>query len=232
MFSSNHSKISIQVETIGLEQQPLLVVDHFMPQAESLIDFALQQNNVLPAGGFYPGLRSPAPQQYSQILLSILGDAICNTFGLKLSDINNIESFYSLVSTPTRQLKEVQQIPHFDKPHMQELAVLHYLCHENHGGTSFYRHKQTQYEYIDDSRKHPYLNCLENEIIEGLLPRPPAYINGDTALFEQIESKNAVFNRALVYRCSSLHSGNIPSDYAFDLHPDTGRFTIASFLHK
>jgi len=40
----------------------------------------------------------------------------------------------------------------------------------------------------------------------------------------------ACSNRLVMYRCSSLHSGDIPANYNYDLNPATGRFTIAAFL--
>ena len=36
---------------------------------------------------------------------------------------------------------------------------------------------------------------------------PPGYINGDTPLYEQLSRQEGVFNRLLVYRRNSLHSG-------------------------
>jgi len=59
---------------------------------------------------------------------------------------------------------------------------------------------------------------------------PPGYVNGSTALFEQIAAYDAVFNRALVYRGTSLHSGSLPPDFVPDANPRTGRLTVNTFL--
>lgn len=229
---SLHPDFTYKVEMLGNEKQPLIVIDNFIANAESLVDFALQKGGVAEAAGFYPGLRSKAPALYELALRETLGDLMCETFNIKPSNIAAADSFYSMVATPTAALKGVQQIPHFDLPVPDDLAVLHYLCSAKHGGTSFYRHRQTGYESIDASRKAHYIETLDAEINAQGLPQPPAYINGDTDLFERIASKGAVFNRVLVYRCSSLHSGNIAKDYNFDMNPRTGRFTIATFLHS
>lgn len=228
---SLHPDFCYSIESIGNERQPLIVVDNFLSKAETLIDFAVQQGGVAAAAGFYPGFRSRAPALYEAVLKETLGDLMCETFNVELANIAVAESYYSVVATPTAKLKEAQQIPHFDLPVPNDLAVLHYLCSPEHGGTSFYRHRQTGYEFIDEPRIERYIKTLEGEIEEGGLPKPAAYINGDTAMFERVASKDAVFNRLLIYRCSSLHSGNIAKDYAFDMNPVTGRFTIATFLH-
>ncbi|MFL6577360.1 MAG: DUF6445 family protein, partial [Povalibacter sp.] len=85
------------------------------------------------------------------------------------------------------------------------------------------------FEYIDESRRDPYLKTLETER-EGQNAPGPSYINGDTALFEQIAKQDGVFNRILIYRRNSLHSGSINPDFVPDPNPATGRLSINSFL--
>ena len=74
-----------------------------------------------------------------------------------------------------------------------------------------------------------YFETIEREVREIGLPKPPAYICGDTELFERIYEVEARWNRLVVYRTSSLHSGSIATNYPFDPNPMTGRFTVASF---
>lgn len=215
--------------TPGREQQPVVVIDNFAPNPAGLIDYALSRGDVRPAQNFYPGLRSPTPPVYNDYLCQHLRPLLSSCFGLRDSKPRQVESWYSLVATPVEQLSPWQQIPHFDRPQPQDLAVLHYLCRAPHGGTSFYRHRATGFEYIDGNREANYLASVKAELAKQR-QAGAGYINGDTEYFERIESVDCVFNRALVYRCSSLHSGNIPADFAFDPDPRSGRFTIASFL--
>jgi hypothetical protein len=56
------------------------------------------------------------------------------------------------------------------------------------------------------------------------------YINGDTALFEEIARAEGVFNRMLVYRRNSLHSGSIDRAFVPDPNPRTGRLSINCFV--
>jgi hypothetical protein len=58
----------------------------------------------------------------------------------------------------------------------------------------------------------------------------PEYINGDTALFEQVAMQAGRFNRMLVYRRNSLHSGCIARNFVPDPNPLTGRLSINCFL--
>lgn len=226
-----HSNRRISIESIGDEGEPLIVVDDFFEAPDTLIQCALNDGRVSAAAGLYPGLRSPAPSGYKAAIVDGLGDLIGTTFKLQATDIAVCDSYYSMVATPYNALHYAQQIPHFDQPSRTEIAILHYLCSSSHGGTSFYRHKNTGFEYVDTDRVQRYFTQLNEDITTIGLPVPPRYINGDTGIFTRIHSQDCVYNRALIYRCSSLHSGNIPEDYLFDLNPKTGRFTVATFLH-
>src|SRR5690606_40063559 len=56
------------------------------------------------------------------------------------------------------------------------------------------------------------------------------YINGDSALFEQIDSVEGVYNRIVVYRRNVLHSGNIDSTRVPPADVHAGRLSINSFI--
>lgn len=225
-------RFKCEILSVGCENEPLIVIDELVENPDALIDWALSESKVAPAGGLYPGLRSPAPCRYSVILRDQLDGIIREIFSMEASEITHVESAFSIVATPFEDLRIPQRIPHFDKPTKSEIAVLHYLCDSPHGGTSFYRHKSTGFEFVDKSREGEYYARLKQDLHQFGLPYPPSYICGSTNIFEQIQSVNCRFNRALIYRCSSLHSGDISSDYAFDLNPRTGRFTVASFLRS
>lgn len=225
------SEPKIEARKIGQEEQPLLLIDDFIPSAEALIDFAMQKGSVRPAEGLYPGLRSPAPTNYIDVINEMYADSISSFFGLAKSQFACGESTFSVVSTPVDKLSLIQRIPHYDKPYKHELAILHYLCPGTFGGTSFYRHRKTGYEFVDEQRAEGYLRTVEAQLAEEGLRDYDGYINGSTELFERIHSVEAKFNRAAIYRCSSLHSGNISSDYEFNFNPRTSRFTVTTFLH-
>jgi hypothetical protein len=223
-----HPEFSYRVDYVGNEQQPVLVVDNFLSEASLLVDFCANNSRFVSAGAFYPGARSPAPDVYVQALHRYLKDIIYATFSIDDSMVKSVQSDYSMVLTDPAHLKLEQCIPHYDSLITRELASVHYLCKSDQGGTSLYRHRHTGFEYIDNQRVANYRECLKKEIAST--PYPQRYMNGSNHLFEQIASYDSRFNRIVLYRCTSLHSGNIAPGFLFDPNPRTGRLTINTFI--
>jgi hypothetical protein len=225
-----HEKFTAKVDLIGLEKEPVIIIDNFLKNPEALVEYAAaNRGGFIRDASFYPGIRMPCPAEYMKTVYSHLSRLISEVFQLPQSRIDGVTSFFSIATLPGEKLNFLQRIPHFDIPHKTGIATIHFLCSNKFGGTSFYRHRQTGYEFVDKSRVEPYSGVLHAEIRSRGLPGP-AYINGDTALFQRIASYPAAFNRILVYRSSSLHSGDIVSDYPGDPDPRTGRLSITSFI--
>lgn len=216
--------------TIGNEQSPLLVVDNFIPEPESLVDYAASQQ-FLANSPYYPGIRAAAPAAYRQFMLHSLQQTLIDYFELPATKLGFSVCHLSLVTTPPEQLKLLQRIPHFDTTEKHALAAVHYLFQGNQGGTAFYRHRKTGFEYIDESRTREYYLSLESENNGPDLPKTTdGYIQGDTPLFEQIAEQPGVFNRLIVYRRHALHSGVITKETSLSADPLLGRLTISSFI--
>lgn len=223
-----HPELSMQKLSIGHEQAPLLVIDNLVAQADALVDWSasLQFTRI---GQAFPGVRAVAPEMYQQFVLQQLQPVLIEHFQLDCTELKFSMCHYSLVTTPPEQLKMIQRIPHVDSFDKNGLATIHYLFRKNLGGTAFYRHRKTGYEYIDEERKLTYFKSLEAENDTPNMPERK-YINGDTKLFTQIGKQEAVFNRMLVYRRNSLHSGSIGEDFVPDKNPLTGRLSLNSFI--
>ncbi|UZJ44550.1 DUF6445 family protein [Marinimicrobium sp. C6131] len=219
----------VSVNEVGVERQPVVCIDDFLLGAEALRADAIARKGFDDNTGFYPGLRSAAPPAYYQALQDCLPGLVERVFGIRSGQIASVECSYSLVTTRPDDLHPVQRIPHFDSNRPTELAMVHFLCGPELGGTSFYRHRDTGFEYVDAGRRERFLGALEADANAGRLP-PPGYINGDTDQFERIASYEAAFNRLLLYRCTSLHSGNIAEGFDFDTDPAKGRLSINTFL--
>ncbi|TYK66404.1 DUF6445 family protein [Colwellia echini] len=215
--------------TFGVEKQPLLKVDSYLTDPQVLIDFAINKNQFSPSNSFYPGIRMPLPISYIQALIHNLGADIEATFGVDLKKIKTAVATFSIITTPAENLEFFQTIPHFDGLGENKLAILHYLSDMPDTGTCFYHHKALGYDYVDDSRYQGYLDYLDEQF-KDRNQASDTYICDDSAEFEKIASYQCVFNRLLIYKASSLHSGLITSDYNFDPNPKTGRLTIASFI--
>jgi hypothetical protein len=212
----------------GRERAPLLVIDDFVNDPDALVRHAARRV-FTERWRWFPGTRTRAPLAYRRLLAERLRDVLCGFFGLGARSLTFSMCHYSLITTPADRLETPQRIPHFDSVGSDGIASIHYLFRAPHGGTAFYRHRRTGFEFVDASRNHQYLRTLEEELAGPHAPAA-AYINGDTPLFEQVEMHEGRFNRILFYRRNSLHSGCIGSDFVPDPDPLTGRLSINSFI--
>jgi hypothetical protein len=228
MILDLHPALRVQRLTIGSEKAPLLVIDNFVADPDRLVKKAAT-SQWKPGGQFYPGIRVEAPLSYQQFFRERMQDLLRDYFQLRGNSFRFSLCHYSLVTMPAANLHILQRIPHFDSLDPNGLATIHYLFKTDLGGTAFYRHRRTGFEYIDASRRDTYFRSLESENDGPDMPGP-GYINGDTPLFEQIAKQNGVFNRLLVYRRNSLHSGCIDRNFVPDPNPLTGRLSINSFI--
>lgn len=240
------ANLSFQLMFVGNENIPILIIDDFVESPEKLIAsasvsaekderFQSQQSD------YYPGVRKSPPQSYQtlidQSLFSLLKSSLFlpekkkeESLNLTVSYLEVLMSAFSIATTKPEDLRPIQMLPHFDTPADNQLAIVHYLCDEKHGGTSFYRHKETGFERISEQRHSQYRQILKQQAIAENLHLNPKYIEGDTALFEQLLSVEAQMNRAVIYPSNVLHSGNIRSDIGLSSAPELGRLTISSFL--
>ena len=216
---------------MGSERQPVLIIDDFLLNPEALIEYACQCE-FAPEKKLYPGHRVNAPDVYTRALRTSLPQLLARIFNTQPGDINAAESSYSLVTQAPATLKVLQRLPHFDSLNRRELASVYFLCNrerEEYGGTAFYRHRKTGFESVDTCRIKAYSQAVEQQLQNGKVP-PADYIRGDTELFEQIEQFPARFNRLLLYRCTSLHSGMIGPNFDFSRDPAAARLSINTFL--
>jgi hypothetical protein len=223
-----HPDMSVQRLTIGRERAPLLVIDNVLSDADELADGAAGKI-FSDVASYYPGVRAKAPLSYQRFVLEELGGLFGEYFDLGTSVLRFTACHYSLVTRPAAQLAHLQRIPHIDSLASNELAFVHYLFRTDLGGTAFYRHRRTGFEIIDESRKAEYFRIVEEERIGPHSPGP-AYIHGDTPLYEQVGKQDAVFNRMVVYRRNSLHSGLMRPGFVGTPDPRTGRLSMNGFI--
>jgi hypothetical protein len=225
-----HERFRSEVVRVGTEGTPVLVVDDFLADPQVLIDCAATDAVfAADAEGYYPGIRAPAPPIYAFALRAFLGPAIAEAFGLDEFKTDAQKCDFSMVTTPPGGLKVLQRLPHIDHTSPRHFAALHYLCGPEQGGTSFYRHRATGFEVVDEARFAAYRAAVESELA-SLGPSRTAYMRGDDAMFERIAAFECRFNRVLVYRGRNLHSADIGPDFQFDSDPRTGRLTANAFF--
>jgi hypothetical protein len=223
------ANITVDCGLFGAEQQPYIQVDSFVSDPGSLREYCIRNAAFEVADNFYPGVRMAVPLIYTAALAKTFSSYIQQLFQFNPRNVKKAVSAYSIVNFKPEQLSLMQRIPHFDAPSKHSFAAVHYLFEDDTSGTALYRHRNTGYEFVDSERYEGYLERIKEEF-PSPAHYPQGYIQGDTDQFEQIGAFPSKYNRLVMYRGSSLHSGMIGPDYNFDSSPETGRLTITTFV--
>lgn len=228
MLITPHPDLRISRHVVGLERAPVLVIDNVLADPERMLRKAASRPfEKMPT--LFPGLRAPAPLSYQAFLEGLLNPLLRETFGLAPGRFVFPMCHFSLVTQPPETLHFLQRVPHIDSVDGQGLATVHYLFRGRWGGTDFYRHRHTGFEYIDESRHAAYFDCLSRQRREASAD-VSGYIDGDTPLYERIAGVEGVFNRLVVYRRNALHSGRIDNGRPLPADPLQGRLSINAFI--
>lgn len=217
---------SITTHFVGDERNPVIVADHLLAQASSLVDCAAA-TPFRPLSGLYPGLHAPVPARYPEALFHLLIKPIAQVFGVVPEGLADVASDFRMVTAPAEDLLPRQRLPHYDLTDPNLIVILHYLAPPGYGGTSFYRHRRTGFEGITEARQPAFEQTLAGEFPDY---QPQGYVAGDNPLFERIASFPASFNRAIVYRGNALHSGDILPEPRLSDDPRTGRLTASTLF--
>lgn len=216
-----------QVQYVGNERQPVILIDDFVPDPQALIDEAASLSYTT-IGVHYPGVRAELPPARLQAFVPGIVEQVLQTFrcGAKLQ---LLEAYYSVVTTRPASLTPIQRLPHFDGLERERIALLHFLSTDYASGTAFYRHRSSGFETVDAARYPPFTKALERDVAMQGLPAPE-YISADTRIYEQIAQFDGRFNRALIYRGHALHCALLPDELSFSADPRRGRLTVNTFL--
>ena len=214
---------------VGVERQPVLVIDDFLKHPEAMVEYAVHDAKFGPPKTVYPGVVAQTPTAYVNALAHGLGQLIASTFQVKLETAKLTDNFFGIITIPPDQLQFLQRLPHVDCCDAGRVAILHYLCDGDQGGTAFYRHRATGYETLDSDRFAEMCSMVEREVRVSGLP-PAEYPSAAHRLYEQTAAVEARFNRLLVYRSFVLHSGQIGPQTRLDPDPRIGRLTTNTFI--
>lgn len=218
--------LAYAIERFGQEREPIIIIDGFCGELDRVVAHGRSANYV-PVQG-YPGIRAPANVSYlspqSEALADILYDHFGFSVGFRAESCN-----YSIVTTVPEDLRISQRIPHYDDTGANLLALLHYTGTAETGGTAFYRHRRTGFEFITPDRVELYRQALQADDTAFGLP-PPQYCYGDSQRYEMIGKVEARPDRMVIYRGRILHSGIIPTNLRLAADPARGRLTINTFV--
>lgn len=230
LILSINENFSVTTETVGEEKSTVIVIDNWLENADALRAYASQNlaDWVEPAT-MYPGLWIEPPPSYMPTLMETLKPLIKKHFDVDEEPKHTFSS-YSLVTKRPEELNKYQRAPHFDTLDTPQIAVLHYLCDESHGGTGLYRHKKTGYETINHERwSNKYRAIMEQEL-EEQRNSAPSYCDASNDYFEKIAEYKVKFDRLIVYSSALLHSPSIKSSHDYQKDVASGRLTMASFI--
>ena len=221
-----------ELSYLGAERFPLMVIDNFIDQPELLLANASSGEDFKASpSDYYPGVRKAVSGNYAEALCFALQQVFQQNFDLAASRDPSVSlCAFSMTTTAPEQLRPIQSLPHFDNSDPLQLAVVHYLCGAEFGGTSFYRHRQTGFESIGPDRVQSYAKKLKAEVMAARFVGK-TYMNGDDSWFERIGGVQAKFNRAVIFRGNLLHSGDIDARKNLSSKPLEGRLTANTFIH-
>jgi hypothetical protein len=221
-----HPDIKVQLRRIGHEAQPLMVVDNVLADPEAMINAAQRADFYVPEHTKYPGRNAPLPEGYYQTVVTALRGPIEAAFGLPRDVWVKFFGFFALATTPADQAEPIQKIPHHDTVDPGRLALVHYLCRGDFGGTGFFRHKSTGFESVDAAREAAYVAAAKPELEAASLR---GYADAGMANYELAGEAEMVFNRLIIYRTHVLHSGLLGRG-PLSHDPAIGRLTANGFI--
>lgn len=225
----DQKKSGYTVERFGVEGEPVVIIDGFSDDADRLAALG-REAQFGPGGHHYPGKRAPAPSAYLAHQMPLLQSVLTDVFGMA-GGAALVECNFSIVTTPPSELTPIQRLPHFDSTDPGYLALLHYLCDADAGGTAFYRHRATGFETISADRLAPYNAAVKAEVASNGLP-PAEYFSDSTTAFERIGRVDAAFNRMVIYRGYRLHSGEVLKAAEIGQPGAVPRLTVNAFLQQ
>ncbi|ESQ91567.1 hypothetical protein ABAC460_06160 [Asticcacaulis sp. AC460] len=221
-------KAEVHLRRIGREGHPLLIIDDVLLEPEALVGMAAEAEFAPPTGTYYPGLNAALPRSYLETLLPVLRPSFERAFAIGRDTPLVANGFFALATHRLEDFGPWQKIPHYDQLHPDHLAMVHYLCHGQGGGTAFFRHRATGYESVNPQRREAYLGTVQGELDrEGHLLT--GYTGPDTPNFEMTDSVEIRFNRLILYRSNVLHCA-LFDGAKLDADVRMGRLTANSFF--
>lgn len=220
----------VRIMRVGRSLEPVIVVDDALLDPEAAVDeAALLRFAAADEGrGGFPGVRAQAPRALAETLVGGAMPLVEQVFGLKRTSVSGLDASFSIVTVPPAQLHPLQRIPHVDTRDPRRLAILYYLSRCGKSGTAFYRQDSTGLEQIGPDSFDSYYAARRADLAR--LPAQAGYPGADTPGYSETAHFEARFNRLLIYRSCSLHSGVVPLDSPLSADPRLGRLTVNIFV--
>lgn len=233
MTSAHSIRMPPDIRSVRIGDHQAVFIDNFLADPKDLLKCA-SQGSYAPYPNFeqrkgYPGIRAEAPSEYSLNLTELLEPLIKLNFQVpEPLRLRKSICAFSLMTVPPHELSALQSTPHFDASTDYHMAVLLYLCGEDHGGTAFYRHNSTGIQQVTPSNRDLYLETYYREITHS--PPKARYFDQSNEQFTLLGMIPAKFNRLVVYPGSLIHSAVIEPSRSICADPTHGRLTVNTFF--
>src|ERR1700738_2844042 len=228
-FNPNASVTSVRVGACPITvtvADNVLLRPHLLAESGPGHKFAEDDSNL------YPGVRARVPAEFSQPFRAWLTRTLHRTGMLEEGcHIHDDASFFSIVNKSRANLLPLQRIPHYDSTDPGVFAAVIYLFDRANSGTSFYRHRTTGYEKINDDNAANYRTAL-NRNMKNLGPPAREYTNGSNVLFERTHSVDSAFNRIVIYSGNVLHAADIDGSLFNGNDNSQWRLTVSSLINS
>ncbi|MEZ9540086.1 DUF6445 family protein [Shewanella sp. 10N.286.51.B8] len=224
MFSIN-ADIKPRIEYIGNSKIPIVIIDDYVADIEVVRDQIITASQFIQDKHTqYPGIRSAMSKADVVAYLKPLMQALYSIFNLpKHLTPSPCDNYYSLLTTAEADLSLIQTIPHFDTYHPNLIACIHYLSCHQHGGTAFFRHRSSGYEFINEARLAEYQTTLNTLQHSG-------YCTEEHPDFECYKVIPYQQNRLIIFPGQLLHSSLVKPAFDINDNPITGRLTANLFV--
>ena len=231
-------KCSVCVSYVGEEQSPVVIIDNFWlhPQQLTALAADVSQGQFTSSDDEVdPAVSKPFP---SDLLVRFKFEIALLLRQHMTRPANRIDTHFSAFAMPASPASistssSSWRTPHIDSVTKHEFAMVCYLFTQPSGGTSFYRHRQTGFEVINEARQIQYQQVLKVQAAEqerSDLQVTHTEMNG----FERVHSVSAWFNRAVLYPANLLHCDDLPevqpSADSLACDPHAGRLTFRAGL--
>ena len=227
MLYKPHALFEARLEMIGNDRAPVLVIDNFCSDPDSLVmaaEDAFARGNRQRAS--FPGIVTAADEGFARSSLAFLMPTLCSAFDVS-GRVQNGGFDFQLITSRPEDLSPRQTKPHYDVADMDVIASVLFLCRPPFLGTSFYRHDATGFEVITPDRVSAFEQAIASEAETS---RAQGYLKGDSPGFTEIAHFGVAYNRMILFSAASLHAGTAVPAHGFSAAPREGRLTANLFL--
>ncbi len=196
-----------RVHWLGDREAPLLLIDELYDAPDLIRQLAFEGEFGIP-GSYYPGKHQQVDLTGSNVreFCDFIADFVAHFTKMRVSG-NDIETDFSVITTPENQLKHIQGQPHIDGTPF--LGVI-YLNPTDMGGTMFFRNRHTGSVMVMSEKEKAHYSALTERKMAS--DERKSYLLDSNAEWEKIDTIPGQYNRLTIWPGQVFHSVEIKSN--------------------